>query len=95
MTSECEVDTKLHTLPSASAIASASPIATATAIAVSFAICSCAVFFTKLSGVQGSMIPIATAIVVVLATVFPPVFNYLAPSAEVISSVLMQVNTNK
>lgn len=79
VTSESKTEIKLHTLP------------TATAIAVSFAICSCAIFITKLFGIRGGTIPLATAIVVVLATVFPPVFNYLAPSAEVISLVLMQV----
>lgn len=79
MTSVNNAETKVHTLP------------TATAIAVSFAICRCAIFITNLFGIRGGTIPIATAIVVVLATVFPPVFKYLAPSAEVLSLVLMQV----
>ncbi|XP_021726711.1 uncharacterized protein LOC110693854 isoform X2 [Chenopodium quinoa] len=79
VTSESKTEIKFHTLP------------TATAIAVSFAICSCAAYITKLSGIQGGTIPLATAIMVILATVCPPVFSYLAPSAEVISSVSMQV----
>ncbi|KNA22204.1 hypothetical protein SOVF_036050 [Spinacia oleracea] len=81
VTSVNNAETKVHTLPTA----------TATAIAVSFAICRCAIFITNLFGIRGGTIPIATAIVVVLATVFPPVFKYLAPSAEVLSLVLMQV----
>lgn len=79
ITSESKAAVKLFTLP------------TATSIAVSSAICCCAVFIAKLSGIQGGTIPVATALVVVLASVFPSVFNHLAPSAEALSLVLMQV----
>ena len=62
------------------------------AIAVSFATCKSADYLTKLFGVQGAMLPIATAISVALATLFPPVFSFLAPFAEPMSLVLMQVH---
>ncbi|KAL2920741.1 putative membrane protein YjcL [Bienertia sinuspersici] len=78
--SERDTDTKLHTLPDATA--------TATAIAVSLAVCSCAVFITKLSGVRGTMIPVATAIVVALATAFPPVFFVVIGASGDVWSVI-------
>lgn len=64
---------------------------TTTAIAISFAICKSADCLTKLFGIQGAMLPTATAVAVALATLFPAVFSYLAPSAEPISLILMQV----
>lgn len=63
----------------------------AVAIAVSFLICKAGSFLTKYYGIQGGMLPLITAIVVVLATVFPKQFNHLAPSGEVMAMILMQV----
>ncbi|XP_059629168.1 uncharacterized protein LOC132271725 [Cornus florida] len=63
----------------------------ATGLAVSFAICKTAVYLTKLFGIQGGILPGTTAIVVILATVFPTHFSYLAPAGEAIAVVLMQV----
>lgn len=63
----------------------------ALAIAVSFLICKAGSFLTKYYGIQGGMLPAITAIVVLLATVFPKQFNQLAPSGEVMAVVLMQV----
>ncbi|XP_074319702.1 uncharacterized protein LOC141656639 isoform X2 [Silene latifolia] len=64
---------------------------TATGIAVSFAICKLSSFFTTRFGLQGGVLPIATAVVVALATALPQVFTYLAPSGDAISLILMQV----
>lgn len=61
------------------------------AIAVSFVACKSADCLTKLFGLQGAMLPIATAISVALATLFPAVFSFLAPFGEPMSLVLMQV----
>lgn len=64
---------------------------TATALAVSFAICTSAGYFIKYFGIQGGSLPVITAIVVVLATIFPDQFAYLAPSSESMALILMQV----
>ncbi|XP_073297764.1 uncharacterized protein [Primulina huaijiensis] len=63
---------------------------TATALAVSFAICASAGYFIKYFGIQGGNLPAITAIVVVLATIFPDQFTYLAPSSEAMALILMQ-----
>ncbi|XP_039033052.1 uncharacterized membrane protein YjcL-like [Hibiscus syriacus] len=63
----------------------------ATAIAVSFAICKIGAYLTKYFGIQGGSLPAVTAIVVILATVFPTNFSYLAPSGEAMAVILMQV----
>ncbi|KAH9611056.1 hypothetical protein KSS87_018959 [Heliosperma pusillum] len=64
---------------------------TVTGIAVSFAICKLSSFFATSFGLQGGVLPIATAVVVALATALPQVFTYLAPSGDAISLILMQV----
>ncbi|KAF5960005.1 hypothetical protein HYC85_001214 [Camellia sinensis] len=63
----------------------------AAALAVSFSICKTASWLTKLSGIKGGDLPGITAIVVILATVLPTHFGYLAPAGDVIAVVLMQV----
>ncbi|KAL8139732.1 hypothetical protein V2J09_005753 [Rumex salicifolius] len=68
-----------------------SVLQTATSIAVSFAICKCAVYITQLFKIKGGILPGVTAIVIILATTFPRIFSFLAPSAESISLVLMQI----
>lgn len=65
---------------------------TAAAVAISFAICKTASYVTNLCKIQGGIIPGVTAIVVVLATLFPSQFNHLAPSGEKLAIVLMQVS---
>lgn len=65
---------------------------TATALAVSFAICKAGSFLTKYFRIQGGILPAVTAIVVLLATVLPKQFQYLAPSGEAMALILMQVN---
>ncbi|KAL5567935.1 hypothetical protein UlMin_024510 [Ulmus minor] len=64
---------------------------TATALAVSFAICKSGTYLTKYFGIQGGGLPAITAIVVVLATVFPKQFAYLAPPGEAMAMILMQL----
>ncbi|KAL1552845.1 hypothetical protein AAHA92_13594 [Salvia divinorum] len=64
---------------------------TATSLAVSFIICKCGSLLTKYFGIQGGSLPAITAIVVVLATIFPKLFAYLAPSGEAMALILMQV----
>ncbi|KAH6804583.1 keratin-associated protein [Perilla frutescens var. frutescens] len=64
---------------------------TATALAVSFIICKSANILTKYFGIQGGSLPVVTAIVVILATIFPNQFAYLAPSGEAMALILMQV----
>ncbi|KAF3591809.1 hypothetical protein DY000_02026181 [Brassica cretica] len=66
-------------------------VSTSIALSVSFLICKAAISMTELLKIQGGMLPAVTAITVVLATSFPGFFNSLAPSAETISLVLMQV----
>lgn len=64
----------------------------ATALAVSFAICKVSTFLAKYFGIQGGNLPIITAIVVILATVFPHQFSHLAPAGEAMALILMQVS---
>ncbi|KAI4340893.1 hypothetical protein MLD38_025687 [Melastoma candidum] len=64
---------------------------TSTAIAVSLAICKAGAFLTKYFGIPGGSLPAVTAIVVLLATLFPVQFGHLAPSGEALALVLMQV----
>lgn len=64
---------------------------TATAVAVSFAICKAAMCITKLLGIQGGNLPGITATVVILATLLPRHFGYLAPAGDAIAVILMQV----
>lgn len=80
MTSESKPETKLFVQP------------TAFAVVVSFPVCKFAAYITNSFGFQGGVLPTATALVVLLATLLPTVFNYLAPSADVISLVSMQAN---
>ncbi|XP_010446059.1 PREDICTED: uncharacterized protein LOC104728829 [Camelina sativa] len=63
----------------------------ATGIVVSLAICKVATVFTTWFGISGGSLPAITAIVVVLATIFPSQFDHLAPSGEAMALVLMQV----
>ncbi|XP_010537160.1 PREDICTED: uncharacterized protein LOC104811962 [Tarenaya hassleriana] len=63
----------------------------ATAIAVSLAICKAATYLTKYLGITGGSLPAITAVIVVLATVFPSQFGHLAPSGEAMALILMQV----
>ncbi|KAH0937831.1 hypothetical protein HID58_005292 [Brassica napus] len=63
----------------------------ATGIAVSLAICKVGALLTKHFGVSGGSLPAITAVVVVLATVFPSQFGRLAPSGEAMALILMQV----
>ncbi|OVA13967.1 Protein of unknown function DUF819 [Macleaya cordata] len=64
---------------------------TATAIAVSFAICTIGTYITKSLRIQGGSLPCITAVVVILATIFPAQFGYLAPAGEAMALILMQV----
>lgn len=66
-------------------------VQTATAVSVSFMICKTATYLTEMCKIQGGSLPAVTAIVVILATVFPTQFNYLAPAGDTIALVLMQV----
>ncbi|CAN8264991.1 unnamed protein product [Cochlearia groenlandica] len=66
-------------------------VSTSVSLSISFLICKAAITITKLLKIQGGMLPAVTAIIVVLATSFPGFFNSLAPSAETISLILMQV----
>lgn len=63
----------------------------ATAVAVSFAICKAGTSFTRFLRIQGADLPAITAIVVLLATIFPTHFRQLAPTGDAIAIVLMQV----
>lgn len=64
---------------------------TATAVAVSFVICKAVNSLTKLWNIKGGSLPGVTALVVVLATIFPAQFGYLAPASDTVALVLMQV----
>ncbi|EPS60693.1 hypothetical protein M569_14108, partial [Genlisea aurea] len=70
---------------------SSSVLQTATALAVSFIICKAGTVLTRYLGIRGGSLPAITAIVVVLATVFPHQFARLAPSGEAMAMILMQV----
>ncbi|KAB1220124.1 Ferric reduction oxidase 4 [Morella rubra] len=62
----------------------------ATAIAISFLICKSSTYLTSVCGIQGCNLPVITATVVIVATVFPSQFGYLAPAGDTIALVLMQ-----
>lgn len=64
---------------------------TAAAIAISMAICKSATWMSKLIGFQGGILPVVTALVVILATLLPTYFAYIAPAGDTIAVVLMQV----
>ncbi|KAM7250343.1 hypothetical protein ACFE04_022226 [Oxalis oulophora] len=63
----------------------------ASAVAVSLVICKVATSLTKLCKIKGGNLPGVTALVVILATMFPTLFRHLAPSGELIALALMQV----
>ncbi|GAB4858305.1 hypothetical protein Ancab_009778 [Ancistrocladus abbreviatus] len=67
------------------------PLPTATAIVVSFAICKFVICFTDWFGIQGWVLPGVTAVVIILATLFPALFGHLALPGEAMSLILMQV----
>ncbi|KAL0710338.1 hypothetical protein Bca4012_017316 [Brassica carinata] len=63
-------------------------------IAVSLAICKAGALITKCLGISGGSLPAITAVVVVLATIFPSQFAHLAPSGEAMALILMQVSAS-
>ncbi|TYI53540.1 hypothetical protein E1A91_D11G011900v1 [Gossypium mustelinum] len=63
----------------------------ATALAISFSICKVASYVTNLYNIEGGILPGVTAIVVILATLFPKQFGELAPAGDALALVLMQV----
>lgn len=67
---------------------------TATALATSFVICKASTYLTGLCGIKGGSLPAITATVVVLATVLPTHFAYLAPAGDTVALLLMQVTEN-
>ncbi|XP_057526162.1 uncharacterized protein LOC130805408 [Amaranthus tricolor] len=90
--SETEASTNDDTMDLRSGAGDRLPVLqSATAIAVSFLICKAGSFITRYYGIQGGMLPAVTAIVVLLATMFPGQFNQLAPSGEVMAMILMQI----
>ncbi|ERM96451.1 uncharacterized protein LOC18424385 isoform X1 [Amborella trichopoda] len=64
---------------------------TATALGLSLAICKFGMQLAKLIGIQGGGIPCITAIVVMLATVFPEQIGSLAPAGESMALISLQV----
>lgn len=62
-----------------------------TSLAVSFAICKASTSLTRLFGIQNCDLLVITTIVVILATSFPGYFRPVAPTADAIAVVLMQV----
>lgn len=64
---------------------------TATAVVMSFSICKFVTWITNICKIQGANLPGITAVVVILATVLPKQFSYLAPAAETIALILLQV----
>ncbi|KAK1314795.1 hypothetical protein QJS10_CPA06g01180 [Acorus calamus] len=64
---------------------------TATSLAISFAICKVSTSIAKSLRIQGGNLPIITAVVVVLATLFPVQFSGLAPAGEYMALILMQI----
>ncbi|KAK9036667.1 hypothetical protein V6N11_078660 [Hibiscus sabdariffa] len=75
-----------------SKMGSKSPVLqTATAVAMSFLICKMASYLTNLFKIEGGILPGVTAIVVILATLFPTQFGDLAPAGDAVALVLMQV----
>ncbi|XP_010519177.1 PREDICTED: uncharacterized protein LOC104798698 [Tarenaya hassleriana] len=66
-------------------------LSTSIALSISFLICKAAISITKFFKIQGGMLPAVTAIVVILATLLPEQFHSLAPSAETVALILMQL----
>ncbi|KAJ8632643.1 hypothetical protein MRB53_025979 [Persea americana] len=64
---------------------------TTIALAVSLAICKFSTYLTKLLGFNGGSLQCITAMVVILATLFPSQFGFLAPAGEAVALILMQV----
>ncbi|KAK9103700.1 hypothetical protein Sjap_020954 [Stephania japonica] len=65
---------------------------TAAALAVAFGICKIATHLTKLWAIdQAGNLPFVKAVVVILATLFPAQFRYLAPAGEAVAIILMQL----
>ncbi|GLU24305.1 hypothetical protein SLE2022_402500 [Rubroshorea leprosula] len=63
----------------------------ATALAVSFLICKTASYLTKAWQIEGGILTGVTAIIVILASLFPTQFGHLAPAGDAIALILMQV----
>ncbi|XP_009375598.2 uncharacterized membrane protein YjcL-like isoform X1 [Pyrus x bretschneideri] len=66
-------------------------VETATALATSFVICKASTYLTGLCGIPGGSLPMITATVVILATLLPTHFAYLAPAGDTVAFLLMQV----
>ncbi|KAM1070183.1 hypothetical protein TB1_002053 [Malus domestica] len=66
-------------------------VETATALATSFVICKASTYLTGLCGIPGGSLPMITAAVVILATLLPTRFAYLAPAGDTVALLLMQV----
>lgn len=64
---------------------------TAIALAISFAICKFSTQATRTLGIQGGDLPCITALIVILATIFPTTFSCLAPTGDSIALILLQV----
>lgn len=64
---------------------------TASALVASFVICKIATLVTEICKMKGNDLPAITATVVILATLLPKHFAYLAPAGDTIAMVLMQV----
>lgn len=64
---------------------------TAIAFAISFAICKFSTQATRTLGIQGGDLPCITALIVILATIFPTTFSCLAPTGDSIALILLQV----
>ncbi|KAK6793687.1 hypothetical protein RDI58_007140 [Solanum bulbocastanum] len=62
-----------------------------TAVAVSFAVCKVGTWLCRFFGTQGCDLPAITAIVVLLATLFPAYFRNLANAGDAVAVVLMQI----
>lgn len=56
-----------------------------------YANCKAAIYISTVFGIQGGNLPVITVSVVVLATLFPKHFAYIAPAGDAIAEVLMQV----
>lgn len=64
---------------------------TTIAIAVSLATCKFSIYLKKLLGFKGGSLHCITTIVVMLATIFPSQFGFLAPAGEAVALIMMQV----
>lgn len=63
----------------------------AMAIAIALTICKTGTGLSTLLGIKGGTLPCVTAVVVSLATLFPSQLGKIAPSAEAVALILMQV----